>query len=295
MRTEMAASLIDRASSLTERMASHVNRLTPEQVDRWRGNAASGNEGKFSQRLEWTASATQPPYWWAPTLMELLDWTGSRTAASFEPLVEFALGRLATPVSPALRPAMATALHRTLTVVAEQTLSAEAELFQQAGWPGIFEKYPVLAKLMAIRIQFWVEEMDEFLGRLQRDLPRLQGAFGVLGDLVVLTSHHSDAHHRGRTVKMATFASGAKLVYKPKDLAIDEAWFRLVAWFNGRQKELRLRAPRVVAGNGYGWVEFVNAATCDTEADVERYYRNAGALVCLLYVLGGTDFHYENL
>lgn len=295
MTTMTTSSLIDRASSLAERIASHAAPLTPELMERWRNNAASGNEGKFSQRLAWTAASAQPPYWWAPALMELLDCTRSRPEAGFAPLVEFAFNRLSVGISPLLRPALEAALHRALAVVAEQTLAAEARLFEHSGWTAIFEKYPVLAKLMAIRIQFWVEETEEFFHRFERDLPRLESAFGARGGLVNLTAHHSDPHHRGRTVKIATFASGARVVYKPKDLAIDEAWGRLVAWFNGQQKDLKLRAPRVLAGAGYGWVEFVEAATCDTESEVVRYYRNAGALVCLLYLLGATDFHYENL
>lgn len=294
MPTMTTPSLIDRASSLTERLASQAAPLTPEQLQRWRSNAASGNEGKFSQRLDWTASSGQPPYWWAPALMELLDSTRNR-AAGFAPLLDFAFGRLRATVSPVVRPALETALHRALAVVAEQALAVDAALFELGGWTAIFEKYPVLAKLMAIRIQFWVEETDEFFARLHRDLPRLNSAFGPLGELTALSAHHSDPHHRARTVKIATFASGVRLVYKPKDLAIDEAWGRLVAWFNAQQKDLTLRAPRVLTGNGYGWVEFVNAATCETQTEVERYYRNAGALVCLLYILGATDFHYENL
>jgi len=180
MSAATTVSLIDRASSLAERMTSRVERLTPEQVERWRSNAASGNEGKFSRRMEWTATSSQPPYWWAPSLMELLDWTRSRPAAGFAPLVEFALHRLSVPVPEALRPALVTALRRTLTVVAEQALAADAELFERGGWPAISEKYPVLAKLMAIRIQFWAVETSEFLERLEREMPRLQPAgFGA--------------------------------------------------------------------------------------------------------------------
>ena len=57
----------------------------------------------------------------------------------------------------------------------------------------------------------------------------------------------SDPHRGRRTVMTLTFASGQKLVYKPKDLGMEQSYYRLLSWFNERNVPLpnRQGAPRM--------------------------------------------------
>ena len=54
-------------------------------------------------------------------------------------------------------------------------------------------------------------------------------------------------------------------------------------------------ALQVLDRPGYGWVEYVRSAPCSNEEVARRYYLRAGMLLCLVHVLKGTDFHFENL
>ena len=45
----------------------------------------------------------------------------------------------------------------------------------------------------------------------------------------------------------------------------------------------------------HGWVEFVEHLPCRDHDEARRYYERAGMLLCLFYVLEGTDCHYENI
>ena len=92
-----------------------------------------------------------------------------------------------------------------------------------------------------------------------------------------------------------TFNQGPRLIYKPKDLGIDLAYNDLLAWLNRRGAPVALRPLLVLARDGYGWVEFAAPEACRDEDAVERYYRRVGALVCLVYLLQGSDCHAENL
>ena len=38
-----------------------------------------------------------------------------------------------------------------------------------------------------------------------------------------------------------------------------------------------------------------NTGSCASEEEIRRYYRRTGHLLCLVYALNGSDFHYENL
>jgi type 2 lantibiotic biosynthesis protein LanM len=159
-----------------------------------------------------------------------------------------------------------------------------------------FQKYSVMARLVAIAIDFWVEATAEFFDRLESDMPTIQQTFlGNTGQVVAVDPFLSDSHNRGRSVISLTFASGLKLVYKPKNLALEVAYFKLLNWCNQQKTLLPWRLLKVINCTTHGWVEYVEHLPCENEAAVCRHYQRAGMLLCLIYVLGGNDCHQENL
>ena len=92
-----------------------------------------------------------------------------------------------------------------------------------------------------------------------------------------------------------TFASACKVVYKPKDLGTEEAYYRFLAWRNQRGAPLPLRVLKVLNRSSHGWVEFVQHEHCKDRAQTQRFHQRAGMLLCLVYALEGTDCHYQNL
>src|SRR5262249_46412130 len=54
-------------------------------------------------------------------------------------------------------------------------------------------------------------------------------------------------------------------------------------------------AQRVLDRGEYGWVECVEASPCADGQPMRRFCRRAGMLQCLLYAIGATDCHDENL
>lgn len=161
-----------------------------------------------------------------------------------------------------------------------------------------FLAFPVLARLAAQATDSWVETSAEFLDRLAADREAIQTEFSngaSLGAVEALGCDLSDAHHGGRSVVAVRFESGLKLIYKPRELALERAYFSLLNWLDGRGNPLPFRSLRVLERSGYGWVEFASNTACETEGEVDNYYRRAGMLLCLVYTLGGTDFHFENV
>ncbi|MGF1676127.1 MAG: type 2 lanthipeptide synthetase LanM, partial [Rivularia sp. (in: cyanobacteria)] len=161
-----------------------------------------------------------------------------------------------------------------------------------------FQEYPVLARLVATVTNFWVNNLCEFLQRLAANLLKIQATFqsnAELGQVVAIQSGLSDSHCNGRSVIKITFASGLKLIYKPKALGLEEDYFRLVAWLNENGIPQQLKVLTLINCSDYGWVEFVEHSPCTDQLAVKRYYQRAGMLLCLLYALSGTDFHRENI
>jgi type 2 lantibiotic biosynthesis protein LanM len=167
------------------------------------------------------------------------------------------------------------------------------------GWMArLMVRYPVLARHLGTISQLWVEASAEFLGHLEADIPELERLFGddeEFGNVVELEPSLSDPHRGGRSVLALTFASGRKLVYKPKDMGTEAAYHRLLAWLNGLGAPLPFKVLKVLDRSTHGWVEFVEHLPCRDQDEARRYYERAGMLLCLFYVLEGTDCHYENI
>ncbi len=172
---------------------------------------------------------------------------------------------------------------------------------RHGGVLAFFKEYAVLARFVSAVVGYWVDQVVEFCARLQADRRTLSEMFNggrELGPVVALRVGVSDPHHGRRDVVLPTFACGLKLVYKPKDLGIDEAFWKFVDWLNGHGQEngqLLLRKMAVLNRGSHGWMEFIEHAACSDSAQVRRYYRRIGMLLCVTYVLGGTDFHQENI
>ncbi|MDM9585823.1 type 2 lanthipeptide synthetase LanM family protein [Nostoc sp. GT001] len=168
------------------------------------------------------------------------------------------------------------------------------------GLLAFFKKYAVLGRLIAITVDFWVEATAEFLQRLQADRSEIEKILDVaevtLGKVTAIAGSLSDVHNRGRSVLILTFTSGKKLVYKPKNLGLEVIYNQLLNWCNQHDAPLIFKVIKVLDRHTYGWVfDYIEQLPCQDEAAAQRFYQRAGMLLCVLYVLGGNDCHYENL
>lgn len=157
----------------------------------------------------------------------------------------------------------------------------------------LFGAYPVLGRLLATASDLWVHNVGLLLDRLRADRDVLSALTGHAFERVEeVHGNLSDPHRHGAVVLILDLG-GHRVVYKPRDLSVDEAFEHLSRWLDARG--IRVRVPRVLAQDGYGWMEWIaQAPVGDAEAAV-RFYRNAGGLLAVLWALGTTDCHRENL
>ncbi|HEX3551803.1 MAG TPA: type 2 lanthipeptide synthetase LanM family protein [Thermoanaerobaculia bacterium] len=162
----------------------------------------------------------------------------------------------------------------------------------------ILRRYPVLARDACRHAEQWVETSLEMMQRFaadRKEIVRLLSAGADPGSLAAVQTGLSDRHAGGRSVAVFTFASGLKIVYKPKSLAVDRHLQTLIARLNEWGDELPLRVLAILDRGAYGWMEHVAARPCETPEEVERFHERQGAWLALFYVLEATDFHHENL
>ncbi|MEM8550739.1 MAG: type 2 lanthipeptide synthetase LanM family protein [Pseudomonadota bacterium] len=172
-------------------------------------------------------------------------------------------------------------------------------VLRAGGLKRFFGQRPVLARLTSTIVSQWIEATGEFLERLDQDMP---------GPVAVLASNRrsprrverieaglSDAHRGGRTVYKVSFDTGITLAYKPKSLASDCAFHRLLAWLSDRGAPPSAGQVRTIDRGSYGWAAWATAMPCQSSQQVDSFFRRSGAFLCLLRVLRSTDFHHENV
>ncbi|MDB4949482.1 MAG: uncharacterized protein JWM27_2131 [Gemmatimonadetes bacterium] len=165
-----------------------------------------------------------------------------------------------------------------------------------AEWLRCLDAYPVLGRLLAVAFRNWEDAARELLGRVAGDRALLERTFAPagLGALRAVAADAGDVHDHGRTVSLLTFASGVRIVYKPKDLRILDAWAGLVEALNRAAPDPGLRERRVLVRDGYAWDELVPTQPCQDAAAVSRYFRRVGAYARLAQLLDATDWVAEN-
>lgn len=178
-------------------------------------------------------------------------------------------------------------------------------LLNRGGAADFLREHATLARLMSHCVTSLVEVISELAGRLRRDRPAIaerlfaKASPGLspdgLGPLTEVSRPLSDRHCGGRRVYRLTFGSGARVIYKPKDITHEEAFGRLVRRLAGDGMPHAPRTPLVLCRDGYGWVEFIRQGEVDSEAGMATYHRRAGTLLALVHLLDGNDCHMENV
>jgi type 2 lantibiotic biosynthesis protein LanM len=204
--------------------------------------------------------------------------------------------------------------HRPLNVLLRAHLDADERAFPRTFYCRVLEalrtdalqelatEYPVMRRHLSTTVAFWLASSREILLRTHRDREMLTGTFNLPkgARLVGVKTGMSDPHRGGSSVAILTFATDSadqmSVVYKPRDVRIDAAYHKLVADVSATTPNVEaLRSLIVLPLDGYGYVEFVAHEVCSNDKELTDFYRNAGRLAAILYILGCNDCHNENV
>ena len=183
------------------------------------------------------------------------------------------------------------------------TYCRATEELRADGLQALTEQYPVLRRHLATAVTLWLASSRELVERVSHDHRLLADtfAFPIGARLTGIRPGLSDPHRGGRSVAILTFTSPAgkgtrAVVYKPKDLRADAAYHRLIEEVPAPKTiDESLRGLTVLVRDGYGYMEHISHEICANDIELRAFYRNAGRLTAVLYVLGCNDCHNENL
>lgn len=162
----------------------------------------------------------------------------------------------------------------------------------------VLEEYATLTRQVSVRLAQWLVFWLDFVKHYVEDYDALQARFAPGGELGLLRSFApgaGDLHRGGRSVGIATFDSGVRIVYKPKSLAVDAHFQDFLTWIDERGMDPWFRPLAVLDRGSYGWVEHVTAQPCETLDQARRFYLRQGGYLAIFHLLGGRDLHNENI
>jgi lantibiotic modifying enzyme len=165
--------------------------------------------------------------------------------------------------------------------------------------------YPALARLWAIQIASWVRFVRTFLHHTsafayhiegRADEPEIRDNHWKFSPVITrLKTDLSDSHGGNRTVVRVRFAKDNEWFYKPRSGLQERAWFELLGWINSRGFVRSFQILRVMCEDRHCWMTSVRPRACRNRKEVEDYGFRLGALICLIHILRGVDFHPANI
>ncbi|MEI5994642.1 type 2 lanthipeptide synthetase LanM [Candidatus Enterococcus mansonii] len=159
-----------------------------------------------------------------------------------------------------------------------------------------YGEYPTLARVLAVRLIFACEMIEAFFHSINDSAEQLMEKFDLVIPINItqIKLGQGDSHDRGKTV-IQFQAEKKALIFKFKNLAIGERFNELLAYVEELNPSLSFYKIKRMIQPAFTVEEKVMYQECMDETDVSTFYRRYGQLLAIVYWLGGTDLHMENL
>ncbi|MGX7265778.1 type 2 lanthipeptide synthetase LanM [Enterococcus crotali] len=159
-----------------------------------------------------------------------------------------------------------------------------------------YGEYPTLARILAVRLTFACEMIEAFVSSLNDSTEQLAEVFAITTPmhLTQIKLGQGDSHERGKTVIQFQIQDKA-LIFKFKNLEIGERFNALLTYIEELNPTSSFYKIKRIVQPTFTIEEEVAYQECLEESDVTAFYHNYGQLLAIVYWLGSTDLHMENL
>lgn len=159
-----------------------------------------------------------------------------------------------------------------------------------------FGEYPTLARVLATRLLFACETIESFIYSLNQSSNQLSQEFGLATPLILdqIKLGQGDSHDHGKTV-IQFQVHETELMFKFKNLDIGERFNQLLGYVETLNPKLSFYKIKRLTFPDFTVEEKVPYKECATITEITNFYENYGQLLAIVYWLGATDLHMENL
>lgn len=155
------------------------------------------------------------------------------------------------------------------------------------------ERYPELRRIWLTQIDDWFTFFRAFRRDTVRFVRRMKFAAGTR--INRLDPDVSDLHNRNKAVIRVRFAGGGDWFYKPRPARQSKTWFKLLSRINREGFPYPFKIPRLLPAGEHHWMEAVRHRRCISDDQERGFWFRSGALLYLVSLLRGVDFHAGNL
>lgn len=178
------------------------------------------------------------------------------------------------------------------------TKSFNEMLFDSKYISYIHNSHPELIRILRINLKNFLELISDILCETKINIDcikeNINEQIRVIENIEVSMG---DSHRGGKSVCVLLFNDGIKIVYKPRKLESEIAFFSLIDYLNAKKIKnfCKLKKFKFYTCKNHGWVEFIDYEQCEDEQQVKNFYLRMGELLGILYILNAKDFHSENI
>lgn len=167
--------------------------------------------------------------------------------------------------------------------------------FSKECFINLFRRYPVAARVATVRTIYLINNFADILKNIDKDYLEIKHFLNMpslnLTEIILSTG---DSHEQGKAVSILKFVD-KKLVYKPKNLKISEAFEKFIDWYTSNSNLLPIKIPKGIYKDNYTYNEFITPKFCENEQEVANFYIRFGYLIALCYLVNLNDLHLENI
>lgn len=153
-----------------------------------------------------------------------------------------------------------------------------------------------LSNTLRIIINRSLKNILTILHRTEAEWNNLLTRFCINNDakLTLIDVGMGDTHQNGKTVCTLHFSDDSRIMYKPRNLEVDQAFQGFLKFLN-KKKVSKFNTVNFFSSGSDGWMEFISQKECTEEKQINEFYKKTGQYLAILYVLNANDIHYENI
>ncbi|MEC2433444.1 type 2 lanthipeptide synthetase LanM, partial [Bacillus cereus] len=157
-----------------------------------------------------------------------------------------------------------------------------------------FKILPVLNEKIFTIIENEINYMIWLQGALEKDQKEIHKMSGFNIMHVEKVINLGDYHNNGKRTILLEDKFNNKVILKPVDLKNSILYHSLINQLN-KDLNTDIFIPQVVNKRNYGYMEYINHESCESNEQIKDYYYNLGVVLSVMYLINGSDIHNENI
>lgn len=154
-------------------------------------------------------------------------------------------------------------------------------------------EYPEFFRLIFENINFFIDNINNIISNYINDFEEIKEVFKITNsEIEYIRMGLGDRHNKNKSTTLLKIIKEPPIILKHRDLAIEVCFSNFLGDYN-KSCNTNIYLPKILYRKNYSWSEFIEQSN---QKDIKaNLLEEIGHILCILYFLNGTDFHYENI